>query len=164
MSDALVDTVRRAAEPASSIEQLGAALVTSLQDFAQFDRLNIGLIDHADYTFRDAFVFGQNVSGRQPVNVRTLDGTVVEAAIQAGGIYVFSHQDLKAWLDQFPRFGPVYESGMRTMLAVMIGPQPLPGAALVLASSKVAAYSTDVLASLHKLAPVLDGKLTELRP
>ncbi len=163
MSDALINTVNHAIRPAGSIDQLGTALVSSLRKFVQFDRLNIGLIDHADYTFRDAFVHGQNVTGRQPDNVRTLDGTVVEAAMQADGAYVFSHSDLKAWLEQFPRFGPVYASGMRTMLAVMIGSQPRPEAALVLASSDASAYNTGVLDSLQRLAPVLNSKLVEFR-
>ena len=39
--EALVDTVSHAIQPASSIDQLGTALVNSLGKFVKFDRLNI---------------------------------------------------------------------------------------------------------------------------
>jgi len=69
---------------AADFQELGDHLVERLTPLVDFQRFNIGLIDETRYMFTDAFVSGQNVAGRAVGHERTLDGTVVERAIQAG--------------------------------------------------------------------------------
>ena len=164
MNDCRLASLSNAIESASSIEQLGETLVGILQTSVQFERLNIGLIDSGAHTFEDAFVYGQNVRGRQLRNVRTLDGTVVEAAMNAGGTFAFAHHDLKAWLERFPRFGPVYESGMRKMLAIMLmNKTGGTDAALVVASIHSVPYSNDEIDGLQRVAEIVAEKLFKLK-
>ena len=123
---------------AENIQELGDYLAGWLEKQIGFRRFNIGFIDAAEHMFIDAYVTGQNVVGRATGHSRTLDGTVVEAAIAAGdGIFVGG--DGAALLKRFPRFGPVLESGMRAMLAV-----PLRNGGEVIASLVLASDDPDV--------------------
>lgn len=118
---------------ATNFQELGERLVRALAPRLGFRRFNIGLIDAADHMFIDAYVSGQNVAGRATGHRRTLDGTVVEAAIAAGdGVFVGG--DVETLLNRFPRFGPVLESGMRAMLAAPLHHDGAVIASLVLAS------------------------------
>ena len=163
MNDELLASLSNAIGSASEIAQLGEILVDFLQGSVQFDRLNIGLIDQDARTFEDAFVYGQNVSGRSLGNVRTLDGTVVEAAMAADGVFAFANHDLDAWLGRFPRFGPVYDSGMRKMLAILLKNRlGSSDAALVLASTNSAPYDTEQMRAIQRVAAIAAEKLFEL--
>ena len=163
MNDELLASLSNAIGSASKIAELGEILVAFFQGSVQFDRLNIGLIDVDAHTFKDAFVYGQNVSGRSLGNVRTLDGTVVEAALAGDGIFTFAHHDLDAWLGRFPHFGPVYDSGMRKMLAILLK-NKLGGsdAALVFASTNSAPYDTEKITVIRRIAAIAAERLFEL--
>ncbi len=132
--------VSAATANAASLDAFGLAMVTALTGQIAFDRFNIGLIDLPRNLFHDAFVYGHNVSGRATGHQRPLDQSVVEAAIHAGDGFYFGHEDPTQWLNRFPRFGPVLDSGIRAMLAVPVKQAGKVVAALVFASNNPLAY------------------------
>ncbi|MGE4218033.1 MAG: GAF domain-containing protein [Alphaproteobacteria bacterium] len=134
------------AAAAGTLAELGDALVRRLAGHIGFDRFNIGLIDPVRHVFHDAYVHGRNVEGRSTGHRRTLDGTVVEAAMRAGGAFQFGAADRNAWVTRFPRFGPVYDSGIRSMLAVPMGSEGRTKASLVFASRDPDAYTPETVA------------------
>lgn len=125
---------------ATTLDQLGRVVVDTLAPAIAIDRFNIGLIDQSAYQFHDAFVFGHNVPGRKTGHLRTLHGTVVEQAIKCGDGFYFGHDERSAWLERFQGFGPVYDSGIRSMLAVPVRDRENVLASLVFASRDARAY------------------------
>lgn len=147
---------------ARTFHELGELLVRVLAPRVSFQRFNIGLIDAAEHMFIDAYVSGQNVAGRATGHRRTLDGTVVEAAIAAGdGIFVGGDSD--TLLKRFPRFGPVLESGMRAMLAVPLRVDGLVVASLVLASQRSDAFDREILNLVKAVGAGAAQRIAELR-
>jgi hypothetical protein len=147
---------------ASSFHELGDYLVERLSPGVNFQRFNIGLIDIAEYMFTDAYVSGQNVSGRETGHRRTLDGTVVERGINAGN-GVFVGGDPETLLRDFPRFGPVLESGMRAMLAAPLRHDGIVIASLVLASEDPDAFDQDILDMVNHVGAEVVSRIAELR-
>ncbi|MFK7966024.1 MAG: GAF domain-containing protein [Burkholderiaceae bacterium] len=136
----------QAVETADSIEAVGERLAQVMTGRIVLDRFNIGRIDAARHSFYDAYVIGQNVPGRSTGHQRSLHGSVVEAAIRAGVGDTFGSADKQAWLDRFPGFGPVYESGIRAMLAVPLKDDGVVFASLVFAACDPDAYDEQSLA------------------
>lgn len=140
----------------SDFESLGNHLVERLTPLVDFQRFNIGLIDENRYMFTDAYVSGHNVTGRAVGHERTLDGTVVERAIRAGDGAFFGGA-AESLLREFPRFGPVLESGMRSMMAVPLRRGGRVIAALVLASNRADGFTAETLRIVRDLgAEVVD--------
>ncbi len=146
MSDSIAEAAAQATRHARTLEALGASLVASLTGRIAFDRLNIGMIDTACGVFHDAYVHGSNVPGRATGHRRPLGGSVVEAADRAGDGFSFGSEDRARWVARFPRFGPVFDSGIRAMLAVPLREGGTLTAALVLASRDPHAYGENELA------------------
>jgi len=144
---------------AEKIEALGDELVAVLSGRLSFDRFNIGLIDQAAYEFIDAYVSGRNVAGRETGHRRTLEGTVVEAAIDAGEGAWFGG-DPDALLARFPRFGPVLDSGIRAMLSVPLRREGRVVAALVLASHDPDGFDDAALATVQEVGAEYEGRIT----
>lgn len=141
---------------AADIRELGDHLVERLAPLMAFQRFNIGLIDQDRHMFIDAYVSGRNVDGRATGHERTLDGTVVERAIKAGDGAFFGG-DAETLLRDFPRFGPVLESGMRAMMAVPLRQGGRVIASLVLASENQDAFDPGKLAIVRDVgAEVVD--------
>lgn len=140
----------------ADFQALGDHLVERLAPLIGFQRFNIGLIDQVRDIFTDAYVSGLNVAGRAVGHERTLDGTVVERAIRAGEGAFFGG-DAERLLRDFPRFGPVLESGMRSMMAVPLRRQGRVIATLVLASEREDGFDVDKLTLVQALgAEVVD--------
>ena len=158
----LLDALAALAAVAGSLAALGDGLVVVLAGRIAFDRFNIGLIDGPRYRFRDAYVFGHNVPGRASGHERTLDGTVVEAAIRAREVFSFGAADPARWLERFPRFGPVLDSGIRSMLAVPLEDGGELAAALVFASRDPAAYGAHDRALAAAVGRVVVGRIAAL--
>ena len=147
---------------AANFAALGDRLVDFLSPKINFQRFNIGLIDLADHMFVDAYVSGRNVAGRVTGHRRTLDDTVVEAAIAAGeGVFVGG--DVDALLVRFPRFGPVIESGMRAMLAAPLRYEGSVVASLVLASVDPDAFDQAALDLVNRVGAAAVGWIVDLR-
>ncbi|MDG2285715.1 MAG: GAF domain-containing protein [Alphaproteobacteria bacterium] len=145
-----------------TIRELGDYLAGWLDKEVRFQRFNIGLIDAAEHMFIDAYVAGQNVTGRLTGHRRTLDGTVVEAAITAGdGIFVGGGE--AALLRRFPRFGPVLESGMRAMLAAPLRNQGEVIASLVLASDDTDAFDQFTLDLVNRVGAAAKARIAAFR-
>ena len=147
---------------AVSLDAFGLGMVTALKGHIAFDRFNIGLIDLPRNLFHDAFVFGHNVSGRTTGHQRTLDQSVVEAAIHAGDGFYFGHEDPVQWLNRFPRFGPVLDSGIRAMLAVPVKQTGQVVAALVFASCNPQAYEQKSLALASAIGASVADRIAAL--
>jgi alanine racemase len=145
MNEPIADAAAEATRDASTLAAFGDALVSALTGRIAFDRLNIGLIDRAGAVFHDAYVHGRNVAGRATGHLRPLAGTVVEAADRAGDGFCYGSDDRASWLDRFPHFGPVFDSGIRAMLAVPLRQNGVLCAALVLASRDALAYGEEEL-------------------
>ena len=163
MSSGAAEAVARAIDWTSTPEALGEALVRALTGRIAFERLNIGLLDVDRYEFLDAFVHGRNVPGRSTGHRRTLKGSVVEAAMRAGEGFAFGSTDRTEWTSRFPGFGPVYDSGIRAMLAVTIRDDERPMAALVLASTDPCAYGDDLVAEAIGIGRLLGPRVVGLR-
>jgi GAF domain-containing protein len=145
-----------------NIRELGDYLAGWLGKAVRFQRFNIGLIDAAEHMFIDAYVTGQNVTGRVTGHRRTLDGTVVEAAITAGdGIFVGGGE--AALLRRFPRFGPVLESGMRAMLAAPVRDRGEVIASLVLASDDPDAFDQTALDLVNQIGAAAVARIAAFR-
>lgn len=142
-----------------SLDEIGNSLARALAGRIAFDRFNIGLIDSVEHSFDDAFVTGRNVSGRNTGHQRTLHGSVVEAAMQAGDGYHFGSEDRQCWLERFPGFGAVFDSGIRAMLAVPLRSDNVVKASLVFASCDAAAYSQKSLAVAIAVGEVVSGRI-----
>lgn len=155
--------VQHATVAVASLDELGNALVETIADFIAFDRFNIGLINREQNLFCDEYAFGHNVAGRKQGHRRTLDGTVVEAAIQAGDGYYFGSNELQHWLQRFARFEPVFASGMRSMLAVPLKKNEQVVAALVFASTDANAYTQKSLDNAIAISSVVLARLEALR-
>jgi GAF domain-containing protein len=140
MGGSLADAAIEATRHTRTLSAFGDALVTVLTGRIAFDRLNIGLIDASAGVFHDAYLHGSNVPGRTTGHLRPLDGTVVEAADRAGDGFCYGADDRARWVSRFPRFGPVFDSGIRAMLAVPLRQGGILSAALVLASRDPLAY------------------------
>lgn len=162
-SDALCSRAAEAADIATrqlrSLDEIGSSLAQALAGRIAFDRFNIGLIDAVEHSFFDAFVAGQNVPGRNPGHQRTLHGSVVEAAIQAGDGYYYGNADRQGWLQRFSRFGPVFDSGICAMLAVPLRTDQVVRASLVFASCDPAAYNKQSLAVAVAVGQVVKGRI-----
>ena len=158
----LIDGAAADAAAAESLAELGDALVRRLTGHIPFDRFNIGLIDPVPHVFHDAYIQGRNVAGRATGHLRTLDGTVVEAAMRAGGAFQFGDSDRDRWTARFPRFGPVYESGIRAMMAVPMGAEGRIVASLVFASQDPRAYPPGVVALAAAIGIVVAGPVAVL--
>ena len=65
-------------------------------------------------------MFGHNVAGRDRGHLRTLKNTVVEASIRSDGGYYLGTSEIDEWFKRFPNFGPVLESGIRSMLSIPV--------------------------------------------
>jgi GAF domain-containing protein len=147
---------------AENLRELGDYLAGWLGKHVNFRRFNIGLIDAAEHMFIDAYVTGRNVAGRATGHRRTLDGTVVEAAVNAGdGIFVGG--DEAVLLKRFPRFGPVLESGMRAMLAVPLRDRGEVIASLVLASDDPNAFDQTTLDLANQVGAAAAERIAALR-
>lgn len=153
--------VERATHDASSLSEFGQSMVQAMANHIAFDRFNIGFIDIERCQFVDAFVAGNNVAGRSTGHVRTLNGTVVQAAILAGDGYFFGDADRQQWLEQFPGFGPVLDSGIRAMLAVPLHKKNEVFASLVFASCDPAAYGSQSLAVAVAVGHGVTKKISE---
>jgi hypothetical protein len=152
----------KAIAAAGNIRELGDYLADWIGRQVGFRRFNIGLIDAVGHMFIDAYVTGQNVAGRATGHHRTLDGTVVEAAIAAGdGIFVGGDSD--ALLKRFPRFGPVLESGMRAMLAAPVREEGEVIASLVLASDDPDAFDQPALDLVIRAAEAAAARISALK-
>ena len=147
----------------NTFDALGDNLVATLTSHIAFDRLNIGLIDLNRYQFKDVYVFGRNVDGRERGHLRTLKNTVVEAGIRSGGGYFFGTSETDEWLKHFPNFGPVLKSGIRSMLSVPVTANDKIIAALVLAARDPKAYTTDSLKLATAAAEIITPKIKSLR-
>ncbi len=158
-----VNATDAATAQAASLDELGQQLVHALTGRIAFDRFNIGLIDMTSYQFEDAFVVGQNVSGRTTGHLRTLQGSVVEAAIQAGDGFYFGDTDRQHWLERFPRFGPVLDSGIRAMMAVPLRDRSEVFASLVFASVDPSAYSPKSLSIAKAVGKAVSPRINALR-
>lgn len=142
-----------------SLDGIGGSLAQVLVGRIEFDRFNIGLIDSVQHCFHDAFVTGRNVPGRNTGHLRTLHGSVVEAAMQAGEGYYYGSADRQSWLERFPGFGPVLDSGIQAMLAVPLRTDNVVRAALVFASCDPAAYSQQSLAVAVAVGQVVSARI-----
>ena len=147
---------------AVNIRELGDYLSGWLRNDVHFRRFNIGLINEAEHMFIDAYVTGQNVAGRATGHRRTLDGTVVEAAMAAGG-GIFVGGDEVVLLKRFPRFGPVLESGMRAMLAAPLRDEGEVIASLVLASDDPYAFDQMALDLVNRAGTAAAARIAVLR-
>lgn len=148
-----------------TLDELGNLLVAKLSGAIAFDRFNIGLIDTSRNVFHDAFVVGNNVPGRTTGHQRTLVGTVVEKAIDSGDGYYFGDSNLAPWLEIFPGFAPVFESGIRSMLAVPVREERDHRevlASLVFASRDARAYEPSSLSLATAVTAVLPKRLLRL--
>ena len=146
---------------AETIRELGDYLASWIGKQIGFQRFNIGLIDITENMFIDAYVTGRNVTGRATGHHRTLDGTVVEAAITAGdGIFVGG--DVDVLLKRFPRFGPVLESGMRAMLAAPLRDRGEVIASLVLASDDPDAFDQMALDLVNRAGAAAVARISAL--
>jgi GAF domain-containing protein len=145
----------------ADFQALGDHLVERLSSVMAFQRFNIGLIDPDRYIFTDAYVSGLNVAGRVTGHERTLDGTVVERAIRAGDGAFFGG-DAETLLKDFPRFGPVLESGMRSMMAVPLRGQGRVIAALVLASDREDGFDLAKLKIVQDLGAEIVDRIAAL--
>jgi len=145
----------------AGFQALGDHLVERLAPLIGFQRFNIGLIDQDRHMFTDAYVSGLNVAGRSTGHERTLDGTVVERAIQAGDGAFFGG-DAESLLRDFPRFGPVLESGMRSMMAVPLRRQGRVIAALVLASEREDGFDVDKIQLVQGLGAEVIERIATL--
>ena len=163
-ADGLAVAVAVAAETAgaATIRARGDGLARALAGRIAYDRFNIGLLDLDAYVFHDAYVTGTNVAGRATGHLRTLDGTVVEAGIRAGGGIAFGDADRDRWLARFPRFGPVLDSGIRAMMAAPVRHDGTVIASLVLASRDPAAYGPEHLALLNRIGEAAAGQIAAL--
>jgi hypothetical protein len=159
----MVDPIdEHAISTAENIRELGDYLAGWLEKQVDFQRFNIGLINAPEHMFIDAYVTGQNVAGRATGHHRTLDGTVVEAAIAAGdGIFVGG--DEAALLTRFPRFGPVLQSGMRAMLAAPLRDDGEVIASLVLASDDPDAFDQTALDVVNRAGAAAVARISGLR-
>lgn len=145
---------------ASSLAELGDALLQTLRGTIHFDRLNIGLLDGTDFV--DAYVYGQNVPGRKLGHRRPLAGTVVEAAIaNDGGIFV-GDPNPDALLARFPNFGPVIASGINAMQAVIVYQKAVPIVAIVLGATDPHAFNTESIARVRECASSVLSSLERL--
>ena len=163
MGGSIDDAVIEATGHAKTLTAFGDALVSALTVRIAFDRLNIGLIDAAGGMFHDAYVHGSNVPGRATGHQRPLDGTVVEAAERAGNGFAFGSDDRAQWVARFPRFGPVFDSGIRAMLAVPLREGGALSAALVLASRSPHAYGEKELERAIAIGRSIGPRIFELR-
>lgn len=152
MADMATDQLR-------SLDEIGNSLAQALVGRIAFDRFNIGLIDAVEHRFLDAFVTGQNVPGRNPGHRRTLHGSVVEAAMRAGDGYYYGSADRQSWLQRFPGFGPVFDSGICAMLAVPLRTDKVVRASLVFASCDPAAYNKQSLAVAVAVGQIVKGRI-----
>ncbi len=163
MGGSITDAVIEATRSAQTLTAFGDALVSALTGRIAFDRLNIGLIDATRGVFHDAYVHGSNVPGRATGHQRPLDGTVVEAADRARDGYCFGSDDRAQWVARFPHFGPVFDSGIRAMLAVPMREGSTLSAALVLASRNADAYGEQVLAQAIAVGRSISPRIIALR-
>lgn len=163
MGGSLAGRVIEATRHAQTLAAFGDALVAALTGRIAFDRLNIGLIDPAGGMFHDAYVYGSNVPGRAVGHLRPLDGTVVEAADRAGDGFCYGADDRAQWVSRFARFGPVFDSGIRAMLAVPLRQAGILSAALVLASRDPHAYGEKELAQAIAVGRSIEPAICMLR-
>lgn len=156
----LLAAVAADANAVTSLAQLGDALVRRLAGYIAMDRFNIGLIDAHLHLFHDAYVSGRNVAGRETGHRRTLDGTVVEAAMRVGRTFQFGDAGRAGWLARFPLFGPVFDSGIRAMMAVPLKSEGTVAATLVFASRDPAAYGPDEQALATAIGAAVATRIT----
>ena len=159
----VLQNIVSASAKANNFDVLGDNLVAALSSHIPFDRLNIGLIDPNRYQFKDVYVFGHNVVGRESGHLRTLRNTVVEASIKSGGGYYFGTSKSDEWLRRFPNFGPVLKSGIRSMLSAPVRTNDEIIAALVLAARDPNAYKKGSLELATATAEIITPKIKDLR-
>jgi len=153
------DAALAAVEPFNSLSDIGHALAQVMTGWIPFDRFNIGLIDPVEHSFHDAFVIGRNVPGRATGHQRTLHGSVVEAAMQAGQGYYYGSANRQCWIDRFPGFGAVFDSGICAMLAVPLRADHEVRASLVFASCDPVAYTPSSLAVAIAVGQAVNDKI-----
>ncbi len=159
----ILQEISSATAKATTFDMLGDSLVAVLSSYIPFYRLNIGLIDLDHYQFNDVYVFGHNVAGRDRDHLRTLKNTVVEASIRSDGGYYFGTSEIDEWLKRFPNFGPVLESGIRSMLSVPVKANDETIAALVLAARDPRAYESDSLKLATSATETITPKIKYVR-
>lgn len=158
----LVEEASQAARSAASMEELGDRLAGVLGAVMPIDRMNIGLLDMEGYVFTDAYVTGRNVPGRNLGHRRTLRDTVVEAGMNAGGGIVIGGEPVEAIADRFPRLRSTLDTGIRSMLTVVLEYEGNPVAALVLASTGPSAYTARDLELLRRVGEAIAGRIMAL--
>ncbi len=161
-NEQVVEKAALAAQSAASMEELGDRLAGLLGAVVPIDRMNIGLLDMEEYVFTDAYVTGRNVPGRATGHRRTLSGTVVEAGMRAGGGIVIGGEPVEALLERFPRLRSTLDTGIRSMLTVVLEHEGNPSAALVLASTQPSAYVARDLALVRSVGEAVVGRVMEL--
>ena len=146
-------------EGARNFDELGRQIQAAVACEVTFDRFNVGLLDLDAYEFIDAYVYGRNVPGRQTGHRRTLEGTVVEAALASGGVYAGS-DDVEEMVSRFPGFRPVYESGIKAMAAIVVCDGEERIASLVVGSGNPRAFTDATVASMRFIG---DNALSHLK-
>ncbi len=159
----IVERIAGAAGAAASFEELGGLVAEELGAVMPIERMNIGLIDLDEYVFTDAYVVGRNVPGRSVGHRRTLDGTVVEAGMRAGGGIVIGGDPPERLAERFPRLRSTLDTGIRSMLATAIECEGRAAAALVLASTRPSAYTAEDLRLAREAGEVIRERVMALR-
>ena len=150
-------------EGARNFDELGRQIQAAVACEVTFDRFNVGLLDLDAYEFIDAYVYGRNVPGRQIGHRRTLEGTVVEAALASGGVYAGS-DDVEEMVSRFPGFRPVYESGIKAMAATVVCDGEERIASLVVGSGNPQAFTDATVASMRLIGDNALSHLKRLSP
>ena len=162
-NDRVVEEAALAARRATSMEELGDRVACLLGSAMPIDRMNIGLLDMDGYVFTDAYVTGSNVPGRKTGHRRPLSGTVVEAGMREGGGIVIGGEPVEALVDRFPRLQSTLDTGIRSMLTVVLEHDGKFSAALVLASTRPSAYTERDMELVRQVGAAIADRIMALR-
>ena len=88
---------------------------------------------------------------------------LAEGAFHEHGIY-FGSESREIWVARFPGFGAVFDSGIRSMLAVPLWFNSLAAASLVLASTDPRAYDDQSLVAVNEVGAAVVERVMELAP
>lgn len=159
----IIDRITAETKSSISFDGLGSIIFRELGTIMPIERMNIGLINIDDYVFTDVFVTGSNLPNRPAGHRRTLRNTVVEASIAAKGPIFIGAEPQKCILTRFPGLQLTFDTGIRSVMAVPVRSKGELIGAIVLASIRSLAYTTEDIDVIYRVSTTVGESIAAIK-
>jgi two-component system cell cycle sensor histidine kinase/response regulator CckA len=164
------ETAKRIAQENATMAEIGRIISSTLnieevyERFAEevrklitFEGIAINIINHKEGTVTIPYVSGIAVPGRQPGATFPLEGSVAEKAVRTHSGLIVQMEDKNELQARFPALLPVFEKGLRSVIAVPLISKDQVIGTIHFRSAKPKAYSDQDLRLAERVGTHIAG-------